>query len=335
MRVWFRTLLIISGIVSTASFCCAEDKDVVGKILGATNYTAELFSLLDSVKEEPAWRKISESSALRGVRLMAVRHVDEAVGKALLAKEVSVVKPDRTEEKLHIGEFYLGMGVEDAYALLLSRYSSVKPRLYLDDEVLCIADANGQDLVWANAKSREVHWLTLTPSIVRRIVGFKTGSFSDLRRAVETKLDVSFTTDMISKGEICQQVGTLDTVDGETLRYFIGAMSAGEEFTRTVRKTVNQHAINFELTSESGVGALLANTFEDAMQKDENAQNAKSPRFAPRGSLQLQWTQNAVQGDWNSAGGSRRNRLRTSASDLQPLNSELEGALNQLNSLSF
>jgi len=332
--------VLLAMVFAMPFVCCLADGCTnqvaeIERVIAASEYDAALFSTLNEVKDSVANTAIAERAKLKGVRLLAASRLLADDSERIAEKELGAYAPIITDEKLTIGEFQLGMSIEDTYAVLLAKYPSVKPRLYLDDNVLCIADRNSQDLAWANVKSREVHWLTLTPTIVRRIVGFKTGSFADLKRSVETKLGISFTTDVISKGEVSQQIGTIDTVDGETLRYFTGAMAAGEEFTRTVRKTVNQHSINFELASESGIAALVANVFEDAMQKDENTRNARSPRFAPRGSLQLLWTKNAVQGDWNSSGGSRRNGLRTSTSDLQSLSSELEGALDQLNRLSL
>ena len=118
------------------------------------------------------------------------------------------------EGQLRIGDFHLGMSVDDAYALLQSRYSETRPRLYPDGDVLCVADASGQDLCWADAKTRRVHWITLTPTVVRRIVGFRAGTFAALKRAVERKLSVSFGLDSVSKGEVSQEIGNLETVDG-------------------------------------------------------------------------------------------------------------------------
>lgn len=125
------------------------------------------------------------------------------------------------------------------------------------------------------------------------IVGFKTGTFDDLQHVVASKLGVEFKYGTVSKGEVSQRVAEYETVDGETLRYFAGKLEKGEDFMRTVRKTVNQQAIDFAPQQE-GVGAALANVVEDALQGDENAKNARSPRFAPQGSLQLQFTRNAV-----------------------------------------
>lgn len=332
-----KVLLIACGMV--VSSVCIADGDTNGvcavdRVIAASEYDAALFSVWGDLNDASANKTISERARLKGVRLMAASRLGAEDCKEIAQKELGAYAPVRADEKLTLGEFQLGMKIEDAFAILLLRYPSVKPHLYLDGKVLCIADGNGQDLAWADAQSREVHWLTLTPPIVRRIVGFKAGSFDDLERAVEKKLSVTFTTDTISKGEVSQRIKTLDTVDGETLRYFSGAMSAGENIRRSIRKARNQYDIDYNLASEVGIGALIANGFEDAMQEDENARNARSPRFAPRGSLQLQLTKNAVQGDWNS-GGSRLKGLQNSASDFESLSSELDGALNLLNGLSL
>ena len=338
MLNWRKILLIACGVLASAictADCNTNDVSAVDRILAASEYDAALFSAMDMLKDTTSIKTLSERARLKGVRLMAASRLGSEECKEIARKELGSYAPVHADEKLTLGEFQLGMSIEDAFAILLLRYPSVKPRLYLDGEVLCIADGNGQDLAWANTKSLEVHWLTLTPPIVRRIVGFKAGSFADLERAIERTLAVSFAADTISKGDVSQQIKTLDTVDGETLRYFSGIMICGENIRRSVRKAINQYDIDYNLASDAGIGAVIANGFEDAMQKEENERNARSPRFAPRGSLQLQLTKNAVQGDRNLTGGSRLNGLRDSASDLESLSSELEGALNLLNSLSL
>lgn len=244
------------------------------------------------------------------------------------------VRTECPEGQLRIGEFHLGMSVDDAFALLQSRHPETKPRLYPDGQVLCVADASGQDLCWADAKTRRVHWITLTPTIVRRIVGFGTGTFADLKCAVERKLSVSFGLDSISKGDVSQEIGNLETVDGETLRYFISSPDMGEDPIRSARKAINRHEIDFDL-GNGGLGAAFANAFEDAIQSDENARNAQSPRFAPRGSLQLQWTRNAVKGDIGASGRMRRSKPARTAFGPAPFDFGFEDALDDLDDFSF
>ncbi|MBQ3341860.1 MAG: hypothetical protein IJG84_08185 [Kiritimatiellae bacterium] len=290
------------------------------EIIAALKYNRDLFSMLDEVSGEDDLKKIAANAKLRGVRLITANRLNDGSAKEVVYKEVRQVKPNCPDVCINIGGFYLGLNVEDAYALMLSRYGDIKPSLYLDGDTLCIADGNGRDLAWANADSREIHWLTLTPRIVRKIVDFKAGTFDDLKRAVESKLGISFRSGMVSKGEVRQRVADYETVEGEMLRYFVGRPEGGEDFQRTVRKAINQHTIDYT-PLQGGLGAVFANAFEDAMQGDENAKNARSPRFAPQGSLQLQFTRNAVKGNQGSCSGG----------SFDPT----EGVINQLQNLSF
>ena len=289
-------------------------------IIAALKYNRDLFSMLDEVSGEGDLKKIALNAKLRGVRLIAANRLNDGSAKKVVYKEVRQVKPNCPDGRINIGGFYLGLNVEDAYALMLSRYGDIKPSLFLDGDTLCIADGNGRDLAWANADSREIHWLTLTPYIVRKIVGFKIGTFDDLQRTVESKLGISFKGGMVSKGEVSQRIANYETVEGETLRCFVGRPEGGEDFQRTVRKAINQYTIDYT-PLQGGLGAVFANAFEDAMQGDENAKNARSPRFAPQGSLQLQFTRNAVKGNQGSI--------------MDGNLDSMEGVINQLQNLSF
>ena len=289
-------------------------------IIAALRYNRDLFSMLDEVSGEGDLKKIAASAKLRGIRLIAANRLKEGAAKEIVDKEVRQMKPNCPDGRINIGGFFLGLNIEDAYALLLSRYGDIKPTLYLDDDTLCIADGSGRDLAWANADSREIHWLTLTPRIVMKIVNFKTGTFDDLKRAVESKLEISFRSDMVSKGEVRQRIADYETVEGETLRYFVGRPEGGEDFRRTVRKAINQHTIDCT-PLQGGFGAVFADAFEDAMQGEENAKNARSPRFAPQGSLQLQFTRNAVNGNQGSIMDGNLDSMK--------------GVINQLQNLSF
>ena len=305
---------------STSERLVAMGHSDAEEIIAAMKYNRDLFSMLDEVSGEDDLKKIAANAKLRGVRLIATSRLDDVSGKEIVDNEVRQIKTDCPDGRINIGGFYLGLNIEDAYAMMLSLYGDVKPSLYLDGDTLCIADGSGRDLAWASADSREIHWLTLTPHIVRKIVGFKTGTFDDLKRAVEVKLGITFRSGMVSKGEVSQRVADYETVEGETLRYFVCRPEYGEDFRRMVRKAINQHTIDYT-PLQGGLGAVFANAFEDAMQGDENAKNARSPRFAPQGSLQLQFSRNAAKGNQGSCSGG----------NLDPM----EGVINQLENLSF
>ena len=101
---------------------------------------------------------------------------------------------------------------------------------------------------------------------------------------------------VVGKSEVRQQIGEVETVAGELLRYFRSEVRKGGDFKRSVRKSLREDIALADPTS--GIGAAFANAFEDAEQAEENANHAKSPRFAEQGSLQLQWTKNAVKGEY-------------------------------------
>lgn len=273
----------------------------VAEICAYDKYDSDLFSMVAGLKDKSDIQKVSQSAKLKGIRILAGSKLDTNTFAALSKKEAEGTSGKPVEGKLVVAGYYLGMNIEDAFAKLAAEHPDVKPTIYLDDGVLCIAGSNGRDIAWANVKSLNVHWLTLPPSIVKQMAGFKTGSFKDLERAVERKLGISFGYDVIRKGSVSQKIGNFENTEGETLRYFISEIGEGEDFGRSIRKAVNQHTIDTNPLN-GGFGAALANAFEDAQQADENRANARRPMFQPQGSLQLLLTKNAAKGSLGSKG---------------------------------
>ena len=273
----------------------------VAEICAYDKYDSDLFAMIGGLKDKGDIQKVSQSAKLKGIRILAGSKLDTNTFVALSKKETEGTSGKPVDGNLVVAGYYLGMNIEDAFAKLAAEYPDVKPTIYLDDGVLCIAGSNGRDIAWANAKSLDVHWLTLPPSIVKQMAGFKTGSFEDLERAVERKLGISFGYDVIRKGSVSQKIGNFENTEGETLRYFISEIGEGEDFSRSVRKAVNQHTIDTNPLN-GGFGAALANAFEDAQQADENRANARRPMFQPQGSLQVLLTKNAAKGSLGSKG---------------------------------
>ena len=283
----------------------------VAEICAYDKYDSDLFVMVAGLKDKSDIQKVSQSAKLKGIRILAGSKLDTNTFAALSKKEAEGTSGKPVEGKFVVAGYYLGMNIEDAFAKLAAEHPDVKPTIYLDDGVLCIAGSNGRDIAWANVKSLNVHWLTLPPSIVKQMAGFKTGSFEDLERMVERKLGISFGYDVIRMGSVSQKIGNFENTEGETLRYFISAIGEGEDFGRSVRKAVNQHTIDTNpLNGDFGLGAALANAFEDAQQADENRANARRPMFQPQGSLQVLLTKNAAKGSLGSQGSrvSRKHR---------------------------
>ena len=276
----------------------------VSEIVSYTAYDQDLFVMMEGLKDAKDLLKVAAEAKLKGVRIMAAIRAGGDAMKKVADQEAASVKEIYEEGKFAFGGFALGMNIEDALALFVARYADIAPRLYLDGKVLCIADKSGRDISWANANSLQVHWLTLPPAVVSKVVGFKSGSFDDLEKLVEGKMGVNFGYDIVRKGEVSQAVGTIDTVQGETLRYFKSPMGKGEDFRRSIRKAVNQYTIESD-PMNGGVGAAFANVIEDALQAGENEKNAKAACFALQGSLQLQLTKNAHKGTLGATGAFR------------------------------
>ncbi len=272
----------------------------VDEIIACEKYDKDLFSMFAGLKKPGELARVSEKAKLKGVRLLAASKRDATAFVAVAKKELSANAVKSAEGQLVVGGFYLGMGIEDMFAKLAAEHPDVKPTIYLDGKALCIAGGDGRDIAWSDAKSLDVHWITLPPSIVKKIAGFKTGSFEDLKRAVEKKLGVSFGRDIIRKDSVSQIIGNLENTEGETLRYFISEIGEGEDFSRTVRKAVNSNSAGNSPLDASVAG--LSNAIEDAMQADENRANAKRPMFQLPGSLQLLRTGSAAKGTLNAKG---------------------------------
>lgn len=278
----------------------------VAEVCAYTNFDENLFVMLKGIVANNDLLEVSKKAKLKGVRLLAASKLKGNTLMEVAKRELAGVKSRAEKGKFDLDGLYLGVDIQDAFAILVARYPEANPYLYVDDKVLCIAGEDGKDIAWAMLKSGQVHWMTLPPSVVKKMVNFKSGSFDDLERAVSQRFGVNFGTDLLRKGNVSQCVGTIDTVDGETLRYFKSEIGKGEDFARSIRKAVNRHTIETNPLN-GGFGAALANAFESAQQADENRKNANAAMFAQQGSLQLQLTKNAEKGVWGAAGSLRAN----------------------------
>lgn len=294
----------------------------VGAICAGTEIRADLFSMLAGIEKADELTTIADTAKLKAIRLLAACRLPKDKAQAVIAREAKNSEAEVVKGKFNIGGFALDMDIQDVYALLLRDHADVKPNLYLDGEVLCIGGSDGRDIAWANASSRKVHWLTLPPPVVQRLLKFESGSFDDLEEAVGRAMGVYFGHDILSKGSVSQEIGTIDTVGGETLRFFKTEIEEGEDFSRSVRKAFNQHSAASDPLG-GGFGLALANAFEDAEQAEENQRNAGDPNFASRGAVQLQRTTRAKRGTLNSSGSLRREKKFPSL-DTKAIEAEME-----------
>ena len=268
----------------------ANDLD---ELLAYDKYDADLFTYLESTKDEGVLQKLAQGAKLKGVRLMAARALGEKTYAEIAAKEVPDGIENVPDGVVHVGAFRLDMSIEDALALFATLDPESNPKLYLDKKVLCIANKGDWDLAWADAKSLKVHWFTLRTPFVKKLVGFQSGSFDDLERVVRKNyLGDGGNVNFITKNSVKQEIWEIANTDGITMRYFRKPVSFGEDTARSLRKFRNSYQDN------GGSASGLANAMEDALQGAQNNDDAQTTRFAPQGSIQILYTRDAVKGIW-------------------------------------
>lgn len=332
----------------------------VDEIIEFFKYSKDLFSMLAEIKKKEDFIRIANNAKLKGIRLFAASKLESSAFVEIAKKENQKSTSKPAKGKLVVGGYYLGMNIEDMLAKLAAEQSILVPTIYLDDNVLCIADKNGQDIAWANENERDVHWITLPVSVVKNIVGFESGSFENLERAIEKSMGISFGFDVIRKGQVSQKIGNFENTEGETLRFFKSDLGKGEDFGRSVRKAINSNTVGGDPFGALGAG--LANAFEDAMQADENSTNARNPMFQKQGAVQLLFTKNAVKGSLGATGSLRASfssaignalksavkanediktinrgldELKKTGSEINNMRKEIDDAVNQLKNLSL
>ncbi len=263
------------------------------ELLSYEKYDADLFTYLGALNDKDVMLRLAKEAKLKGVRLMAARGLGTKEYSEFAAKELPEGIDDVPEDVVHLGPFRLDMPVEDALAEFAALVPELDPRLYLDGKTLCIAAGRGRDIAWAGIDTMKVHWLTLTTPVVQKVLGVGDVSFDDLRATVCSKcFGGSGKNNVISKNAVRQAIIDYTTTGGVTARYFSGALKYGEDFSRTLRKFSNSHADN------GGAASGLANALENAVQDEQNAKDAASPRFAPQGSIQILYTKDAVKGEF-------------------------------------
>ncbi len=269
----------------------SDDKEIIECI----ELTQDVLVMLNGVVENETLQRIAQEAKLKCIRLLAASRLSDEDRIIVAQKEYAAISGSASEGHFSIDGMYLGMSIEDLLAILEVKYHSVETEVCLADDLIAIRAKDGRDIAWAKKESGSVFWITLPPEVVKKMVGFKQGSFNDLETAVERKFRVNLAYDRVEKGAVSQQIGTIDTIEGETFRYFKGDLEKGEAFDRQVRKMSNN-------LQSGGFGGGFADMFENAMQADENARDSKNNRFAKQGSIQLQYTKDAPKTEYGHSG---------------------------------
>ena len=264
----------------------------VDAIIAAQAYTPILFSQLAQLTTREACERIAQEATLRGVRLMAARCLGIERLRAIAQREVSTLTSRCPKNQLDFDGFYLGQPIEEIYARFAAELPELRPFLYLDGDVLCLAADHGRDLAWAKSHTVGIHWLTLPAELLKARLDLQNGTYSDLERALERKYHLDFSHETVAKGNIRQTIGNMETLAGETCRFFRSDLAASEDFGQVVRQASSEAALALQPQADTSLLAL-ASAFEAVEAAERNASAARDYRFSPRGSIQLQWTRNA------------------------------------------
>lgn len=271
--------------VITARLAALGHNDVE-ELCACEVYDANLFSMLNGMTNEVELLKVAREAKLRGVRVSAALRCKSTDAVGICGKEVAAVVSKVKDGQLHVGCLHLGMDIQDALAVFAAHYQSVGPRLRVnDDDQLCIVDEKKREIVRAKPEELTVNWITLPPSVVQEIVGVKSGTFADLEKAVLKGFGVKFLSGTIRKGDVSQKVATVDTIGGETLRYFRDEVAIGDNIGRKARRHAMDMAVM--MPGEGAAESIIAGALAEATDNEINKENAQSDCFAKQGSLQL------------------------------------------------
>lgn len=278
----------------------------VDEIIECDKYGKDLFLMLAGIKSKEEFIKIAKNAKLKGVRLLAASKLESSDLVGIVQKETlkNTSKPEKGQ--LVFGGYYLGMSIAEMLAKLMVEEPTLEPIIYLDDNVLCIADKTGRDVAKANVDDISVYWITLPFAVVKNIVGFESGTFNDLECAIESRIGISFGYDVISKGEVSQKIGNFENIAGETLRFFKSDLSKGEDLARSVRKSMIYNSAVSTLNVSDMLGAIVLGALENDSQQRENNANACNPMFQQQGAVQLLYTRDAVRGSFGATGTQRK-----------------------------
>ena len=203
---------------------------------------------------------------------------------------------DNNDGRINLDGFYLGMSAEEALARIVLLCPEIGAKFFFNaDGALSIHDKEGNNIAWTKKGTTKVSWLTLPPFVVKVIVGSKCKTFDDLEKAVQRKFGVNFKYSMVRKGDVFQLIGSYETVEGETLRYFRRGIGQDEDVRLAMdEKILNQNATNLAIANAFGGsdnGKVFADAINIGMAKfardQENKRLAALPCFARQGALQL------------------------------------------------
>lgn len=309
----------------------------VDEIVSAKSYSKDLLAMLAEVHDKKELKQIADKATLRGIKILAKSKIGENEAIAEAREQVAKIRASAPNGKFSLGGFYLGMSVEDAFAILWSKYSQMKPYLYIngrDGQFINIGLNSDYkcDFSWGEVSNMQIYRITFTPDLVRELIAFKNGTYKDMKKMFEDKMKIVMEYDvleqrykwstflgpeMLNRRVVSQEVGSLATVEGETIRFF-----EGERRVESIDIMQWAQICGWDLNQLEKEGKSI-----DMLIKDVNHV------LAYQGSIRLERTQNATKGVLGATGslGAKINlplnddmkNVMKSASDLIKVESQL------------
>ncbi len=283
----------------------------VNDIVAAKKYSKYLLEMVDEISDTKDLQKIVGAASLRGVKILAAAKLGEEKAIAEAKKQMAAIKDKPTSGQFVIDGFYLGMPIEDAFAILWVKHHEVKPSLYVDEERdtflnISMGSKYPCDFAWAKISDMAVCRLTFTPDLVGKIIGFKGGSFTDMESAVENHLGVTFGDDILESRLqwsllgveqincriASQKICSIASVGDETLRFFAG----DREVDRNLQRNVMQSS------RRNGWDSSISNALKSLGEYVDDSLKDVDIIFAHRGSIRICKTNDAPKGLLKASG---------------------------------
>ena len=335
----------------------------VDDIVTAKKYSKDLLMMLDEVADKKDLQKIIDTASLKGAKILAAARIGKEKAITEARKQMVGINGKPENGQFVIDGFYLGMSLEDAFAILYAKYPEVLPSLYVDgdnEEFLNIVLGSKYPCDFACSKVGDlsVYRISFTPDLVGKIIGFKGGSFADLELAVEDYLGVTFGSDIVEKRLqwsvfgieqincriASQKVGTISSIGGETLRFFRSAREKDKNLERNVINSARRNQWDYTVSSVvKAMGEHVDNTLKDVncIFANEGVIRLCRTTSAPKGLFQANGSFGKPSGNrkqqrlGSGFDDERKNTSDTLEQALDDAKDQVEDALKQLDNMNI
>lgn len=210
------------------------------ELIAFTQYDKVAFWLVKNINDKGDLKKIATTAKSKGVRLTAASRLDTSSLTTMATQELKSIGGSCPKGHLNIGGLYLGMDIIDAFAILAARFPEVKPTLEWgeDEKSPCayenVHDNSSRYRILTASDNLTVKCINVVPSMTKKITGFDTGTFDELRNSVEKHFKFPLHSELFQTTDYNQMVGVVTTTDGETLHYFESEKESDKKYIKKI-----------------------------------------------------------------------------------------------------